>query len=89
MGTPTILTVDTVLPAIDLATKQMNGAEVPKEGRQLFVSEEVQDLMNKAVTRMYGNESGISNEVTTYNRMPVTMVPQTRFYKGITLDPWH
>lgn len=87
VGTPIVLTVDTVLPAIDLATKQMNGAEVPKEGRLLFVSEEVQDLMNKAVTRMYGNESGISNEVTTYNRMPVTMVPQTRFYKGITLDP--
>lgn len=87
VGTPATLTVDTVLPAIDLATKQMNGAEVPREGRLLYVSEEVQDLMNRAVTRMYGNESGVSNEVTTYNRMPVIMVPQSRFYKGITLDP--
>jgi hypothetical protein len=86
VDTPATLTSSTVLAAIDLATEFQNGKEVPPEGRILYVSETVQSFLNQAITRMYGNETGVSNQVTSYNGMPVIMVPQTRFYKGITLS---
>jgi len=86
VGTPATLTNSTLLPAIDVATAAMNAAEVPPEGRLLYVSDSVQALFNTSVSRMYGNDSAISTQVQNYNGMPVIMVPQTRFYKGITLD---
>ena len=86
VGTPTTLSSSTVLAAIDLATSTMNAAEVPEEGRKLYVSDAVQSYLDAAVTRMYGNESAISTAVRSYNSMEVVMVPQTRFYKAISLD---
>jgi hypothetical protein len=86
VGTPTTLSSTTVLPAIDVATAYMNSKEVPPDGRILYVSDEVQSYIDAAVSRMYGNESAISTRVKRYNEMDVIMVPQTRFYKGITLD---
>jgi hypothetical protein len=86
VGTPTTLNSGTVLAAIDEATYTLNAAEVPIEGRILYVSDEVQKYLNQAVTRMYGGESNIQIKVKTYDEMPVIMVPQARFYKGITLD---
>jgi hypothetical protein len=50
------------------------------------VSDSVQAYLDAALTRVYANETGIVNQVKNYNGMPVIMVPQTRFYKGITLD---
>jgi hypothetical protein len=86
VGTPATLTSSTVLAAIDAATGQLNADEVPEEGRILFVSDTVQTFLNQAVTRMYSNETGVVQMITNYNNMPVVMVPQTRFYKGITLN---
>lgn len=86
VGTPTTLSSSTVLDAIDVATAQMNADEVPEEGRKLFVSDAVQTYLDAAVTRMYGNEAQISTRVKNYNMMDVIMVPQTRFYKAISLD---
>jgi len=86
VGTPATLTNSTVLAAIDVATAFQNSKEVPPEGRILFVSDSVQTFLDQSITRMYGNDGTISTRVTTYNNMPVIMVPQTRFYKGITLD---
>ena len=86
VGTPATLTNSDVLAAIDEATGVMNDAEVPEEGRILYVSSGVQTILNQAVTRMYGGDSNIAIKVKTYDDMPVIMVPQTRFYKGITLD---
>lgn len=86
VDTPATLSSSTVLAAIDTATEFMNGKQVPADGRILFVSETVQTFLNQAVSRMYGNDSTISTAVSVYNNMPVIMVPQTRFYKGITLD---
>ena len=84
--TPATLTSSTVLAALDTATGQMNADEVPEEGRLLFVSDTVQTMLDQSVSRMYGNDATISTRVTSYNGMPVVMVPQTRFYKGVTLD---
>jgi hypothetical protein len=86
VGTPATLSSSTVLAAIDVASGFQNAAEVPPDGRILYVSDTVQGFLDAAVTRMYGNDSTISTRVTNYNNMPVIMVPQTRFYKGIDLD---
>lgn len=86
VGTPTTLTSSTVLAAIDVAIGQLNADEVPEEGRLLFVSDTVQTFLNQAVTRTLGNDAVVSTRVREYNGMSVIMVPQTRFYKGITLN---
>lgn len=86
VASPTTLSSSTVLAALDVATAQLNADEVPTEGRLLFVSDSVQSYLDAAITRMYQSDSAISTKVETYNGMPVIMVPQTRFYKGITLD---
>ena len=64
----------------------MNADEVPEEGRLLFVSDTCQTFLDQALTRIYGSDAAVSTRVNNYNGMPVIMVPQTRFYKGITLD---
>lgn len=86
VASPTTLASGTVIAAIDAATAAMNAQEVPVEGRVLFVSDSVQAFLDAALTRVYANETGIVSQVKNYNGMPVVMVPQTRFYKGITLD---
>jgi hypothetical protein len=86
VGTPAALTSSTVLAALDVATAFQNSKSVPQDGRILFVSDSVQTMLDASITRMYGNDGAISTRVTNYNGMPVIMVPQTRFYKGITLD---
>jgi hypothetical protein len=86
VGSPTTLTSGTILAAIDVATAFQNSKEVPAEGRILYVSDTVQGFLDASITRMYGNEGEISTAVRRYNQMDVIMIPQTRFYKGITLD---
>jgi hypothetical protein len=86
VDTPATLTSGTVLAALDVATAFMNSKEVPTEGRLLFVSDTVQGFINAAVTRMLGNESTVNRRVTEIDGMPIIMVPQTRFYKGVTLN---
>jgi len=86
VGTPATLQASDVLAAVDVATGQLNADEVPEDGRILFVSDTVQTFLNQALTREYTNETGIVREIRNYNNMPVFMVPQTRFYKGITLN---
>ena len=84
--TGAVLDKTTVLDAIDAAVGSLNANEVPEEGRVLFVSDTVQTFLNQALTRIYGNDSGVTNIVRSYNNMPVVMVPQARFYTGVTLD---
>lgn len=86
VGTPTTLSNSTVLAAIDAGVGQMNADEVPADGRLLFVSDTVQTFLDQALTRIYANDGNVSTRVTNYNGMQVIMVPQTRFYKGITLN---
>lgn len=86
VGTPATLSNSTVLAAIDVASGQLNADEVPTEGRLLFVSDTVQTFLDQAVTRQYGNETTVVRQIKDYNNMQVIMVPQTRFYKGITLN---
>jgi hypothetical protein len=81
-----VLTKDTILEAIDEASRQMDEDEVPLEGRRLYISSDLKPIMNQAVTRQWGSDSSVSNTLTGYNGMPIVYVPKTRFYTAITLN---
>ena len=71
---------------IDTAEMQMNEAEVPGEGRILFISETAYaGLRAKIVRTVLNDVTGINKDVETYNGMRVIRVPQSRFYTAITL----
>ena len=70
---------------VDTASKTMNEAEVPEEGRILFISETAYGGLKAKVTRTVNNAEGaINNEIESYNGMRLIRVPQTRFYTAIT-----
>lgn len=77
----------TDVPAlIDTAEKDMNEAEVPYEGRILFISESAYAGLRAKIVRSVQNDvRGINKEVETYNSMQIVRVPQSRFYTAITL----
>lgn len=78
---------ETDVPAlVDEGERAMNEAEVPYEGRILFISETAYaGLRAKIVRTVMNGDNGINKEVETYDGMRVIRVPQTRFYTAITL----
>ncbi len=44
------------------------------------------NLLEGKVSRFLANENGVDRRVMKFDGMDVVMVPQTRFYKGITID---
>lgn len=86
VGTPTTLSSSTILAAIDAAALVLNEAEVPTEGRLLYVSATIHGYLKAAISRYLANESGVNRIVKMLDDMEVIPVPQARFYKGITLD---
>ena len=85
-ATPATLTADTIIGAIDAAKLELDKDEVPAEGRILYISDTCLSYLEGKVSRFLGNENAVDKRVTKYSGMEVIMVPQTRFYKGITLD---
>jgi hypothetical protein len=83
------LTADTAIQAIDLAKKTFMDEEVDEENTVLFVSPEVYMFMKQTnvLTRQM-NVAGtgtVNREIEYLDRTPVVVVPQGRFYTGITL----
>jgi hypothetical protein len=76
----------TALADISLAEAALDADSVPSEGRILFVSDVVYNLVKSAVTRMLGNESSADRRLLSLDGMPLVMVPQARFYNLITLN---
>ena len=71
---------------VDAADMAMNEAEVPTEGRILFISETAYAGLKAKITRQVMNRDGVVNDgVEMYNNMRVVRVPQSRFYTAITL----
>lgn len=71
---------------INTAEMEMNEAEVPYEGRILFVSEKAYAGLREKITRSVTNEAtSINHEVELYDGMRIVRVPQARFYTAITL----
>jgi hypothetical protein len=81
------LTVDNVINAIDTAIQTLDDAEVPQEGRILFVSNTVNTLMKQSGTffnmRITNNaEPNINRTITKFDDMPLVKVPSARFYNN-------
>ena len=85
-ATPATLTADTIIGAIDAAKEELDKDEVPAEGRILYISDACLAFLEGKVSRFLANENSVDKRVMRYSGMDVVMVPQTRFYKGITLD---
>ena len=72
--------------AIDLGTEKLDNAEVPYEGRILFVNPTMYKYLKAGITRYTMNgENGIDYNVEMYNDMRVITVPSGRFNTEITL----
>ena len=92
-GTSGIQTVDgatldanSILTAIDAAKLALDQNEVPREGRLLYISDACLNLLEGKVSRFLANENVVDRTVNRFDGMEVIMVPQTRFYTGVTLD---
>ena len=72
--------------AIDLGTEKLDDAEVPYEGRILFVNPTMYRLLKSGITRYTMNgEDCIDYNVEMYNDMRVITVPKGRFNTALTL----
>ena len=72
--------------AIDLGTEKLDDAEVPYEGRILFVNPTMYRYLKAGITRYTMNgENGIDYNVEMYNSMRVITVPSGRFNTVCTL----
>ena len=85
-ATPATLTGDTIITALDAAKLALDEDEVAREGRILYISDACLNLLEGKVSRFLANENGVDRRVMRFDGMDVVMVPQTRFYRGVTLD---
>lgn len=84
----TIVPGTTDVPAlIDAAEADMDNAEVPYEGRILFVSPTCyQALKEKIQRRIINSEDNVNTNVEFYDDMRIIRVPQSRFNTSVTLQ---
>ena len=84
--TETLNNSSAVIASIDDATAALDNAEVPYEGRILFVNPTIYKLFKSGITRYTMNgENGIDYNIEMYNDMRVITVPSGRFNTEITL----
>lgn len=75
------------IASIDTATAALDNAEVPYEGRILFVNPGVYKLIKSGVTRMVMNgERDVDYNVEMFNDMRLITVPSGRFNTAVTLN---
>jgi hypothetical protein len=87
VGTPAALdTAAKVIAAFDVAMAQLDADEVPAEGRKLYISTTCYNLLKASLSRSLANEVSADRRILTLDTVEVIPVPQTRFYKGITLN---
>ena len=77
-----------VLLAIDAGQAVMDNAEVPEDGRILFISVAQYNLL-KAAPTLYrrigqGNDASFNRNFETFDNMRIQKMPTSRFYNGIT-----
>ena len=81
-----IATGAAAVAAVDAATVALDNAEVPYEGRILFVNPTMYRYLKAGITRYTMNgENGIDYNVEMYDSMRVITVPSGRFNTVITL----
>ena len=86
VAAPVVLTKDTILAAIDEAVRQLDADEVPQAGRRLYINSDLKPILNAALARQWGSDGTINTVLAGYNDMPITWVPKSRFYTGITIN---
>ena len=81
-----IATGAAAVAAVDAATVALDNAEVPYEGRILFVNPTFYGYLKAGITRFVENrDPDINANVAYYNDMRVISVPQARFQSAIGL----
>lgn len=77
-----------VLAAIDLATVGLNEAEVPADGRVLFITPTRYNLLKGVAATRFATmqDTAINRDFDTFDGMKIVKVPQTRFYTIIDLN---
>lgn len=81
------LTASTAKAAVDTAIVTVEENEVDDSRLALFMTPTVAQLLSDNITRTTVNgDKNVNNIIETYNGIQIIRVPQTRFYKGITLD---
>lgn len=85
--TETLSSGAATVASIDLATATLDDAEVPYEGRILFVNPTTYRFLKGGITRMVMNrDKDVNYNVEMYNDMRVITVPSGRFNTAITLN---
>ena len=80
-------TASTIVGLIDDATATLDDAEVPYEGRILFVNPNTYKLIKGGITRMVMNDDrNVNYNVDIYNDMRVITVPTGRFNTAVTIN---
>ena len=81
------LTASTAKAAVDTAIVTLEENEVDDSRLILYMTPTVAQLLSDNITRTTINgDKNVNNVIETYNGIQIIRVPQTRFYKGITLD---
>lgn len=87
VATPaTLAAAADVLAAIDAGNLALNEDEVPEEGRKLYITFTLYELLKSALTRTWASEGAVSRAVRFLETTQVVPVPQARFYTAITLN---
>ena len=77
-----------VKKAVDAAMTKIEEEEVDSSRLVLFMTPTLAQLLSVDIARSTSNgDKVIENRIVEYNGVPIVRVPQTRLYKGITLDP--
>lgn len=83
----TISTGSALVTAIDVASAKMTDASVPEDGRILCLTPTMYNLLKQAQDgrRFYvTTDSTIGRKIAYYDEMRIVVVPEARFYSGIT-----
>lgn len=81
------LTGSTAKAALDTGIVALQEKEVDDSRMVIFMTPTVAQFLSDNITRTTLNAEGnINNVIESYNGIQIVRVPQTRFYKGITLD---
>ena len=87
VGSPTTLSAAAdVLAAIDAGNLALSEDEVPEEGRKLYITHTLNELLKGAMTRTWGNDQSLNRAVKFLESTEIIPVPQTRFYTEVTLN---
>lgn len=81
------LTGENAKSALDTAIVALQEKEVDDSRMVIYMTPTVAQFLSDNITRTTLNgERNVNNIIETYNGIQIIRVPQTRFYKGITLD---